>query len=627
MTVDETTLGNDASANFADNFTSSFGEDGAGQIDYSLSVHEGVTGLVDTATNEAVVLSINNDGVVEGRTATSNDLVFTVSVNGNGTVTLDQLRAVVHSPNTGADQPTSLNAADLIQLTATITDKDGDSASAHLDLGQALNFKDDGPSINATTAADTLTVDETTLGNDASANFADNFTSSFGEDGAGQIDYSLSVHEGVTGLVDTATNEAVVLSINNDGVVEGRTANSNDLVFTVTVDSAGTVTLDQLRAVVHSPNTGADQPTSLNAADLIQLTATITDKDGDSASAHLDLGQALNFKDDGPSINATAAADTLTVDETTLGNDASANFADNFTSSFGEDGAGQIDYSLSVHEGVTGLVDTATNEAVVLSINNDGVVEGRTANSNDLVFTVSVNGNGTVTLDQLRAVVHSPNTGADQPTSLNAADLIQLTATITDKDGDSASAHLDLGQALNFKDDGPSINATAAADTLTVDETTLGNDASANFADNFTSSFGEDGAGQIDYSLSVHEGVTGLVDTATNEAVVLSINNDGVVEGRTANSNDLVFTVSVNGNGTVTLDQLRAVVHSPNTGADQPTSLNAADLIQLTATITDKDGDSASAHLDLGQALNFKDDGPSINATTARIPSRLMKRH
>ncbi|WP_440589932.1 DUF5801 repeats-in-toxin domain-containing protein [Legionella hackeliae] len=414
-----------------------------------------------------------------------------------------------------------------------------------------------------------MTVDETTLGNDASANFADNFNLNYGADGAGNVAYSLGIKAGTTGLVDSATNQAVVLSLNN-GVVEGKTT-GGALVFTVSVDASGNVTLDQLRAVIHSPNTGPDQTTSLNAADLIRLTATITDKDGDSSSASIDIGQALNFKDDGPTINASAATDSLTVDETTLGNDASANFADNFNLNYGADGAGNVAYSLGIKAGTTGLVDSATNQAVVLSLNN-GVVEGKTTGG-ALVFTVSVDASGNVTLDQLRAVIHSPNTGPDQTTSLNTADLIRLTATITDKDGDSSSASIDIGQALNFKDDGPTINASAATDSLTVDETTLGNDASANFADNFNLNYGADGAGNVAYSLGIKAGTTGLVDSATNQAVVLSLNN-GVVEGKTTGG-ALVFKVSVDASGNVTLDQLRAVIHSPNTGPDQTTSLNA----------------------------------------------------
>ncbi|MDW9168956.1 DUF5801 repeats-in-toxin domain-containing protein, partial [Legionella pneumophila subsp. fraseri] len=195
-------------------------------------------------------------------------------------------------------------------------------------------------------------------------------------------------------------------------------------------------------------------------------------------------------------------------------------------------------------------------------------------------------------------------------TTLNAANLITLTATITDKDGDSSSATLNIGQALSFKDDGPSIAVGAAADALVVDESFLATDASANFADNFTSSYGADGSGNIAYALGINAGSTGLKDTATNEDIQL-VNNGGVIEGRTVTSNALVFKVSVDASGVVTLDQQRAIVHSPNTGPDQATTLNAANLITLTATITDKDGDSSSATLNIGQALSFKDDGPS----------------
>ena len=69
----------------------------------------------------------------------------------------------------------------------------------------------------------------------------------------------------------------------------------------MTVDGAGNVTLDQLRAVVHTPNTGPDQSTTLSADNLVTLTATITDKDGDSATATQNIGQNLVFLDDAPS--------------------------------------------------------------------------------------------------------------------------------------------------------------------------------------------------------------------------------------------------------------------------------------------------------------------------------------
>jgi len=611
LTVDETVLATDATQNFAANFSSAFGADGPGTLTYALGVVPGASGLTDTATGEAVNLSLNGT-VVEGRTATTSLLVFTVSVAANGDVTLDQIRAVVHPDATNPDDSTTLSADNLVTLTATTTDGDGDSVQATLNIGQNLVFKDDGPSITASGEEPTLTVDETVLATDATQNFAANFNSAFGADGAGTQTYALGVVAGASGLTDTATGEAVNLSLNGT-VVEGRTATTSLLVFTVSVAANGDVTLDQLRAVVHPDATDPDDSTTLSADNLVTLTATVTDGDGDSVQATLNIGQNLVFEDDGPSISASGEEPTLTVDETVLTTDATQNFAANFNSAFGADGPGTLTYALGVVPGASGLTDTATGEAVNLSLNGT-VVEGRTATTGLLVFTASVAVNGDVTLDQLRAVVHPDATNPDDSTTLSADNLVTLTATTTDGDGDSVQATLNIGQNLVFKDDGPSISATGEEPTLTVDETFLATDATQNFAANFNSAFGADGAGTLTYALGVVAGASGLTDTATGEAVNLSLNGT-VVEGRTATTGLLVFTASVAANGDVTLDQLRAVVHPDATNPDDSTTLSADNLVTLTATTTDGDGDSVQATLNIGQNLVFKDDGPSISTT------------
>ncbi|WP_258540228.1 MULTISPECIES: DUF5801 repeats-in-toxin domain-containing protein, partial [unclassified Pseudomonas] len=324
-----------------------------------------------------------------------------------------------------------------------------------------------------------------------------------------------------------------------------------------------------------------DDSKTLSADNLVTLTATKTDGDGDSAQATLNIGQNLVFKDDGPSISTTGTEPTLTVDETVLATNATQNFAANFSSAFGADGAGTLTYALGVVVGASGLTDTATGQAVNLSLNG-GVVQGRTATSNDLVFTVSVAANGDVTLDQIRAVVHPDTTNPDDSKTLTADNLVTLTATKTDGDGDSAQATLNIGQNLVFKDDGPSISTTGAEPTLTVDETVLATNATQSFAANFSSAFGADGAGTLTYVLGVVAGASGLTDTATGQAVNLSLNGT-VVEGRTATSNELVFTVSVAANGDVTLDQIRAVVHPDTTNPDDSKTLTADNLVTLTA--------------------------------------------
>ncbi|MCP6697943.1 DUF5801 repeats-in-toxin domain-containing protein [Pseudomonas donghuensis] len=577
----------------------------------------GYVGDASVAIGNVRVINISTGLVIENSDGSANDPAIVISF-ASGVATITGVKAGYKIEYT----TTADHNRVLIENGAAVDAKGNNHADFDIggfkllqastttaEIGSKMIFEDDGPSISTTGTEPTLTVDETVLATDATQSFAANFTSAFGADGAGTLTYALGVVAGASGLTDTATGEAVNLSLNGT-VVEGRTATTNQLVFTVSVAANGDVTLDQLRAVVHSDTTNPDDSTSLTSDNLVTLTATKTDGDGDSVQATLNIGQNLVFKDDGPSINTTGTEPILTVDETVLATNATQNFAANFTSAFGADGAGTLTYALGVVAGASGLTDTASGEAVNLSLNGT-VVEGRTATTNQLVFTVSVAANGDVTLDQLRAVVHSNTTNPDDSTSLTSDNLVTLTATKTDRDGDSAQATLNIGQNLVFKDDGPSISTTGTEPTLTVDETVLTTDATQNFAANFTSAFGADGAGTLTYALGVVAGASGLTDSATGEAVNLSLNG-GVVEGRTATTNQLVLTVSVAANGDVTLDQLRAVIHPDATDPDDSTSLSADNLVTLTATKTDKDGDSAQATLNIGQNLVIKDDGPAL---------------
>ncbi|WP_260958745.1 DUF5801 repeats-in-toxin domain-containing protein [Pseudomonas citri] len=577
----------------------------------------GYAGDAAVAITNVRVINISTGLVIENSDGSVNDTSIAISFNG-GVATITGVKAGYQIEYT----TTQTHNRVLIENGAAIDAKGTNHADfdiggftlvqaslAKTEIGSKMIFEDDGPSISTTGTEPTLTVDETVLATDATQSFAANFTSAFGADGAGTLTYALGVVAGASGLTDTATGEAVNLSLNG-GVVEGRTATTDVLVFTVSVAANGSVTLDQIRAVVHPDTTNPDDSKSLTADNLVTLTATKTDGDGDSVHATLDIGQNLVFKDDGPSISTTGTEPALTVDETVLATNDTKSFAANFNSAFGADGAGTLTYALGVVAGASGLTDTATGEAVNLSLNG-GVVEGRTATTNVLVFTVSVATNGDVTLDQLRAVVHPNTSNPDDAKSLTSDNLVTLIATITDKEGDSAQATLNIGQNLVFKDDGPSISTTGTEPTLTVDETVLATNDTQNFAANFTSAFGADGAGTLTYALGMVAGASGLTDSATGQAVNLSLNG-GVVEGRTASSNLLVFTVSVASNGDVTLDQLRAVMHPNPNNPDDATSLTADNLVTLVATKTDKDGDSAQATLNIGQNLVFEDDGPAL---------------
>ena len=147
------------------------------------------------------------------------------------------------------------------------------------------------------------------MATNASASFAPNFsaiTSAYGADGPGTTtggSYTLGIIAGPSGLIDVATGQSVTLSLNGN-TVEGHIASGNALVFSITVDSFGLVTLDQLRAVQHPDATNPNDAVQLAAANLVNLSQsiTVTDRDGDTstATAKLDIGSSFIFKDDGP---------------------------------------------------------------------------------------------------------------------------------------------------------------------------------------------------------------------------------------------------------------------------------------------------------------------------------------
>ncbi|MEO1250567.1 MAG: DUF5801 repeats-in-toxin domain-containing protein, partial [Pseudomonadota bacterium] len=176
----------------------------SGATSYALGVQaDGVdSGVMDTATGDQVFLFLENGQVVGRHGSDSSDaqangaVVFAISVDGTGTVTLDQQRAVVHDNPADDDEstePTVLSAAALITLTATITDGDGDTSSATANIGDSFKFEDDGPvvgtpgsvtvneagttSVSATNQSFTFDLDGTTYSFDIAAGSGDLFVS------------------------------------------------------------------------------------------------------------------------------------------------------------------------------------------------------------------------------------------------------------------------------------------------------------------------------------------------------------------------------------------------------------------------------------------------------------------
>jgi YD repeat-containing protein len=377
----------------------------------------------------------------------------------------------------------------------TVTDNNGDTASDNL----VVNILDDTPDVTLTdtNGSPKLMVDESDFNTDASGNFAAEFTSTkqYGADGLGAFStlYSLGINPGGTNLIDTASNEAVILTING-GIVEGRTAGSDALVFTITVDTNGLITLDQKRALKHPNSSANNESITLSSADLVTLTRadTITDSDGDTniATATINIGQDLLFLDDAPAGTITLKSGAiLATDESAGANPLPGGFGSEtapagtlgqqtiaYTSLIndsltpGNDGLGSKSFSLAITEGANTALKTADGLPIVLHLNGS-VVEGRVQTTTGaLAFTLAVDAvTGAATLTQYLAAQHSPNGGADDIAGGLTAGTVLLNTAIIDKDGDSRTQSVDLGSVVRFIDDAPSLHSFAGNQNVIID--------------------------------------------------------------------------------------------------------------------------------------------------------------
>ncbi|MCX5941193.1 MAG: DUF5801 domain-containing protein, partial [Cyanobium sp. LacPavin_0818_WC50_MAG_67_9] len=286
----------------------------------------------------------------------------------------------------------------------------------------------------------------------------------------------------------------MTLSVNADGSVVTGSSATGGVVFTLTLNKdTGSVTFDQQRAVVHSNTSNPDDSRSLSAADLITLTGTIVDGDGESATATLNIGQTLNFEDDGPTLNVAAGPETgvvlTTQDAETIGTasdtDAStANFSGVFSisSAYGADGAGiapVLGYTLSLAVASGSDSGFDSNGVQVNLYNVGGVIVGSTSatqagiTAGNTIFSISVNSSGAVTLTQFAEIDHAlegtTTAPFDDQFAILGDGLVNLTAsaTITDGDGDTAtdSEVIDLGGNIRFADDGPTLNVAKGTET------------------------------------------------------------------------------------------------------------------------------------------------------------------
>ncbi len=590
-------------------FNPAFGADGAGSIGYSLAltgtnVASGLYAVDPAAANgQGAAIVLNQVGNVITGSAGGVDY-FTLTINPTtGEVTLALLDNVWHGDTTNADDSVALTLGQgVLTLVQTVTDADGDSASASVDLGAngVFRFEDDGPKASNVQVA--LVLDDEGLvgginggsGDVAGANTSvtGNLVYQAGADGLKSLELSGPTALGSESVTSTWDAQSGTLSISS----------TRGLLMTVTITdpSTGAYSVKLLQPLMH---TGTDTEDNLT----LNVGYKVTDGDGDSASGVL----AVTINDDTPTIQVGELS--LTSSVTFLGSNAG------YSNSYG--------YYIKGDDGTP-----LSGKVIWANVHSQSVGSQTDISSLDPAHTgffVIPNGGANPGLVDGAAVTFQFINGKWQAfvgsTALSGADGANI--VFSDASLNPGGSHLqDTGSAgnqnwedmtLNSDYDYNDVSTTVTwggAVQLQVDESNLNHDATADFSGVFNVQPGADGLGSQSYSLNVQNANSGLIDTATGEQVQLSMNGS-TLEGRTATTGQLVFNLSVDGSGKVTLDQLRAIEH-PTSDSDEVKFLGSGH-ISLTLTVTDKDGDHTSGRLDIGKVISFKDDGPSISANAA----------
>ncbi|MGL4249646.1 MAG: DUF5801 repeats-in-toxin domain-containing protein, partial [Aeromonas sp.] len=627
-------------------------------------------------TSGGVALSYSVAGNV--LTASAGDVtIFTLSVGADGSYSFTLSGPLDHPTPDGDDSEQLAGVGIDFSGVLTATDGDGDPLTDGFPAGSfAIKVEDDVPRVVLADDAPRLgaTVDESLasfggVGGDgvASATLsADDvqaqFAPAFGADGKGSIGYSLAligsdVASGLYAVDPQAANgQGAAIVLNQVGNVITGSADGVDY-FTLTIDpSTGEVTLALLDNVWHGDTTSADDSVVLSVDEgVLTLVQTVTDADGDSASASVDLGSndVFRFEDDGPRVSTMTLAGSVTTDESTQLGVTVTSAASMFTGGVGNAGAdgGTTDVSLRIDVVASGLVTTVGNKAITLMADDSDsdIVYGKfdsdgNGSLDSNAFKLEIGEDGKLSVTQYVAIKH-PDSPDNYDEAVDLAGKLSAVVTTTDGDGDVASKSVNIGANVKFEDDGPVVSSFSLKDgvKLFVDES-LGitgstKDESGLATNNdevgqpvgvlgyksitgaslfsLTVDAGSDGNDlsktKYELTLSAADADSGLDATAGGNILLSKEVGTGDILGKVGGT--VIFRLHIDtDDGDLTLTQYQAIKHTDTTNNHDLLAQINAGLVGAKVTVYDNDGDSASSStLDLGPVFGFEDDGPDIS--------------
>jgi T1SS-143 domain-containing protein len=392
-----------------------------------------------------------------------------------------------------------------VTFTYRLIDFDGDKSVVDANNGTVVIDTDGNPIVG-----DAIVVtDETTLVVGPAVTNG-SVSSEFFGDGPGTITALNSFTAGGSLAGGNLTSHGSPVTVTLAGnIYTGKDA-SNNIVFTLLVNSDGTFTFTQLEQLDHADGANPNDIISLNFA------VRGTDADGDTDNGQI----TVNVRDDGPSaLNDTVNLNGLVATGNVLTNDT----------------AGQ---------------DTPVP---VLSVTYNGTSYTLAANGANTTIAAA---NGTLVIN---------NTGSYTYTSNNASTGTDVfNYTIRDFDGDTSSATLSV--SITDIDTAPVVSNSA----ITVDETNLG---PITLSGQVSTDYFADGPGSLAPTggFASSGSKLGGALTSNGEAVTVALSGNtytGAAGGVT------VFTMTVNTNGSYTYEQFKQLDHADNSNPNDVINLN-----------------------------------------------------
>lgn len=425
-------------------------------------------------------------------------------------------------------------------------------------------------------------------------------------------------------FLETHNGQTYVVGRFDDNIPPNGVSQTGDpAAFALYIDPVtGTLHVALYVSLEHAAG-GGNNNALLLPNNLVNAVYTVTDYDGDVATATVDLGGNVRFLDDGPT--PSAAANNLTVihDETSGNdgpNDSNTDFGALFAAvtqkgndphvnnafepaigyaqstgpivsvnaNVGADNPPTLTYAIDVPGGTNALAGLQTTDGrnIRLFEVNSTLVVGRyeIGGNNDpdgsadepAAFAIHINPTtGIVTVVQYVSLKH-PLGGANHDDAVSIANgALRITVTVTDADGDSDTVQFNVGSKIVFEDDGPSIAAfrIATGAQLLVDETVGENAGETNV-----------GLGRVTVSAA------GLFDltSAFGADGPKDSNNDGVAD---ADAINYALTLQAGASGLTDTLSNQAVVLVNNAGVIEGHAGNAAGPLVFTLSIDANSGD------------------------------------